>query len=145
RGDEVFEVVFALFFQPGMILGTVTAAAGKIVAGLGDVTAHMLDVCGIECMAAPQVQRRFYDGPAMDQRTVFLQNGLRDEVQRRIVPVHGNRLPEYLRESLWPFEQASRTRESTPGQGGRIDRPHPRPARRKPFPLRNRFGMDTGE
>src|SRR6266853_1842516 len=52
RGDEVFEVVVALFFQPGMILGAVISAAGKILAGLEDVTTYMLDVCGIEFVAA---------------------------------------------------------------------------------------------
>jgi hypothetical protein len=44
----------------------------------------------------------------MNQRAIFLEDCLSDELKRGIISIHRNRLAEHLLQPLWAFEQASK-------------------------------------
>src|SRR5580692_5584555 len=71
RRDEVFQIVVALLFRPWMILWAIAPASCEVEPGLEDVAAHVLNLCGHETVTALQVQRRFQDRLAMNERAIL--------------------------------------------------------------------------
>ncbi len=81
----------------------------------------------------------------MNERAVFLQHRLGDDLERGILPIDINRLGEHAPQPVGAFEQTAWALEAAPGQRGSVDSAHPRHPGRESLPLRHRFGMDTGE
>lgn len=107
RRDEVLQIAVALLFDPWMVLRTITPYPREVVARLEDVAPHMLNLCGLHTLASLQIQRCFQHRLAMNQGVVFLQDRLRDELERGFLPIHRNRLGEHLLEPLWAYQQSA--------------------------------------
>ena len=85
-----------MLFGLGMILRTIAPTSREIEGSLEDIATHSLDIRCHQIVAALQTQHRFQHRLAMNERAVFLQHRLFDELERRIIPIHGNRLAEHL-------------------------------------------------
>ena len=105
----------------------------------------MLNVYRYQTVATLQIQRRFQHRLSMNQRAVFLQDCLSDQLKRGIISIHRNRLAEHLIQALWAFEQASRTHEAALCQRGSVNSAHYGYPGREALPLRYRFDMEAGE
>src|SRR5271155_2826909 len=75
----------------------------------------------------------------------FLHNRLLDDRQRRILPVHRDRLVEHSLQAVRPLEDSQRAGKPTLCQGGDVNGAHARNTWREALPLRDGLGMYAGE
>lgn len=126
RRDEVFEIVISLLFGLGMILRTIATTSREIEGSLEDVASHALDICRHQAVAALQIQHSFQHRLAMNERAVFLEDRLRDDLKRGILPIYSDRLPEHALQPVGAFEQTAWALEAALCQPGSVDSAHPR-------------------
>src|ERR1700676_4494393 len=119
-----------------MVLQTVAPTSREVERPLEDVAAHMLNICCRQMVAALQIQNCFQHRLAMNERAVFLQHRLTDDLERGILPIHTDRLPEHPLQPVGAFEKTAWSLEAALSQRGGIDGAHPRHPRRKSLPLR---------
>jgi hypothetical protein len=93
---------------------------------LEDIAAHALDICRHQIVAALQIQHCLQYRLAMNERAVFLQHRLGDDLERGIVPIHTDRLPEHALQPVGAFEQTAWAAKAALGQTDSVDRAHPR-------------------